>query len=75
MGLYAVQGGGGLYDEENNDDFSATNVVAKRPPEHQPTGTPTARAKIERVPLIFVSQVGQNLKFHKFSNLKVSLSF
>ena len=32
----------------------ATNVVASQPPEHQPTGTPHARAKIyfgDRVPL------------------------
>ena len=33
------------------------------------------RLKIERVTPIFVSQVGRNLIFWKFSNVKISLSF
>ena len=30
----------------------ATNVVASRPPERRPTGTPTARAKMKPAPKI-----------------------
>ena len=32
--------------KENKDVLGATNVVASRPPERGPIGTPTARAKM-----------------------------
>ena len=35
---------GGEKKEEINDFLVATNVIASRPPERRPTGTPTARA-------------------------------
>ena len=33
-------------EEENNDVYSGHYVIASRPPERRPTGTPHARAKI-----------------------------
>ena len=51
-GLYAVQEGYML--KELMMILVATNVVASRPPERQPTGTPTARANCTYLLLVYL---------------------
>ena len=38
-------------EKENNDVYSGHYVIASRPPEHRPTGTPHARANFQLKPI------------------------